>query len=224
LSALAAQSQAERPLSAMFPMLDRYLREPEAERTMFRVRYCTQLLDQSQSAIRVRYITSERDVTLDTDDTGCFISLPQLADLRANPVAVASAPNEAFKVIVALEPNIPLKRSLPVADLRASIAQADAAARKAAGPLAWRAPHFDSVHFDLDTPQSAAADQAPADGVIPDVSGYAVLADGSRIPLPVRDGRVMVAPDDPSLRGAEWVELSADPLTARIGFSTPLRR
>ena len=54
--------------------------------------------------------------------------------------------------------------------------------------------------------------------------GFAIFADGRREPLPLRDGRIMVAPDDSRIAEAERIEFSTPPLAARIGFSNPVKR
>lgn len=222
----AAATEASRPLTELFPGLDRYLRTPEPKRTMFRMRYCVQSASGDESMLRVNYAAPEGDRSLQTDEHGCFAALPVLDDLKANPLASAQA-DGVFKIIVALEPTTPLKRVIAMADLRAAIQQADDAARAAAGPFAWGAPHLDSVHFDLESAPTAGEDQTAAlqtIGLDAAPVGYAIFLDGSRRPLPVRDGRVMAAPEDPAIRNAPWIELAGDPLNARIGFSTPIKR
>lgn len=216
-----AAGAASKPLAQMFPVLDRYLQQPAERRTLFRVRYCAKTV--AKEPLAVRYAIGGRDVTLATDETGCFAALPELADLRANPDAIANAGDGEFKIIVALEPSAPLDRVMAMTDLRAAISQADEAARRAAGPLAWAAPHLDSVHFEFGDPDPALAEMG-----LPGVGGpgeaYAVFADGRREPLPIRDGRIMVAPDDPAIAQAERIEFQTAPLAARIGFSTPVKR
>ncbi len=219
--AARAAGAASKPLSQMFPVLDRYLQQPAERRTLFRVRYCAKTL--AREPLAVRYAVDGRDVTLATDESGCFAALPELADLRANPAAVANANDGEFKIIVALEPSAPLDRVMAMADLRAAITQADEAARRAAGPLAWAAPHLDSVHFEFGDPDAALGDMG-----LPGVGGpgeaFAVFGDGRREPLPVRDGRIMVAPGDPAIAQAERIEFQTAPLAARIGFSNPVKR
>lgn len=218
--ALAAGT-VTKPLSQMFPVLDRYLQQPQERRTLFRVRYCAQTL--TREPLAVRYALDGRDVTLATDASGCFAALPELADLRVNPAASANAAEGEFKIIVALEPSAPLDRVMTMDSLRAAIEQADTAARRAAGPLAWAAPHLDSVHFEF-----GETDQSLADIGMPGVGGpgeaFAIFADGRRESLPLRDGRIMVAPRDSRIADAERVEFSTPPLAARIGFSSPVRR
>lgn len=212
---------ASKPLSQMFPVLDRYLQQPSERRTLFRVRYCAQTL--TKEPLAVRYALDGRDVTLATDASGCFAALPELADLRANPAAIANAADGEFKIIVALEPSAPLDRVMSMVSLRAAIEQADTAARRAAGPLAWAAPHLDSVHFEFGEP-----DQSLAEIGMPGVGGpseaFAIFADGRREPLPLRDGRIMVAPGDSLIAQAERIEFATPPLAARIGFSNPVKR
>ena len=225
VSALAGPALAAgtvtKPLSQLFPVLDRYLQQPQERRTLFRVRYCAQTL--TREPLAVRYALDGRDVTLATDTSGCFAALPELADLRANPAAIASAAEGEFKIIVALEPSAPLDRVMSMDHLRAVIEQADTAARRAAGPLAWAAPHLDSVHFEFGEP-----DQSLAEIGMPGVGGpgeaFAIFADGRREPLPLRDGRIMVAPRDSRIADADRVEFSTPPLAARIGFSAPVKR
>ena len=216
-----AAGTAVKPLSQMFPVLDRYLQQPQERRTLFRVRYCAQTA--TKEPLAVRYALDGRDVTLATDASGCFAALPELADLRINPTAIANAAEGEFKIIVALEPSAPLDRVMSMASLRDAIEQADTAARRAAGPLAWAAPHLDSVHFEF-----GETDQSLAEIGMPGVGGpgeaFAVFADGRREPLPLRDGRIMVAPRDSLIAGAERVEFSTPPLAARIGFSAPVKR
>lgn len=212
-----AAGAAAKPLSQMFPVLDRYLQQPAESRTMFRVRYCAKTA--AKEPLAVRYAIGGRETILATDDTGCFAALPDLDDLRANPEAIANAGENDFKIIVALEPSAPLTRVIAMADVRAAIAQADSAARRVAGPLAWAAPHLDSVHFEFgetDAPDVADNPAAP--------QAFAIFPDGRRTLLPMREGRVMAAPDDPAIAGADRIEFDAPPLAARIGFSTPVRR
>lgn len=216
-----AAGAVTKPLSQMFPVLDRYLQQPQERRTLFRVRYCAQKL--TREPLAVRYALEGRDVTLATDASGCFAALPDLADLRLNPAASANAAEGEFKIIVALEPSAPLDRVMTMDSLRAAIQQADTAARRAAGPLAWAAPHLDSVHFEFGEPDRSLADIGMP-GVGGPGEGFAVFADGRREALPLRDGRIMVAPQDPRIAGAERVEFSTSPLAARIGFSSPVRR
>ena len=216
-----AAAAAIKPLSQMFPVLDRYLQQPTERRTLFRVRYCAKTANKEPLA--VRYALEGRDVTLATDESGCFAALPELADLRANPAAIASAADGEFKIIVALEPTASLERQMSMADLRGAIAQADAAARRAAGPLAWAAPHLDSIHFEFGEPDQSLA-EIGMPGVGGPGEGFAIFADGRREPLPLRDGRIMVAPDDSRIAEAERIEFSTPPLAARIGFSNPVKR
>jgi hypothetical protein len=218
--ALAAGT-VTKPLSQMFPVLDRYLQQPQERRTLFRVRYCAQTL--TREPLAVRYVLDGRDVTLATDSTGCFANLPELADLRVNPAASANAAEGEFKIIVALEPSAPLDRVMTMESLRAAVEQADTAARRAAGPLAWAVPHLDSVHFEFGEPDQSLADLGMR-GVGGPGEAFAIFTDGRRETLPLRDGRIMVAPRDPRIAGAERVAFSTPPLAARIGFSNPVRR
>lgn len=163
--AALADDQRE-ALSKAFPMLEAYLGVPAPERSRFYLAY---------RAVRDKRPTSDAHAAIVSpggaaaplafDRLGFVTRLPSLAELKGGGQFVIAG--QPFKLQPEARCAISPSTRIDAAELTASLAQANAAIAKAAGPLAVVIPKMTAAFF-------------------PDAAGArALLADGRETPLPV---------------------------------------
>jgi len=167
LAQAATKPKPKPKVKQLFPYWENYLRIPAAERTRFQLAYSLES--------KGRPVTDLQLFAVDGDRREAIVISPE-GRLRPPPVeffrsksAVVDAPGAAgrnFSIEMELLATAAPAREMDAAEMTATIAQANAGIRKAAGPIGMVAPKMARVVF-------------------PDAgSGEAVTADGRRTPLP----------------------------------------
>lgn len=172
----AAQSQAAKPRAKprpkqVFPYWENYLRIPAAERGRFQLAYRLLAGDRPVTDLQLFAVDGGRRERIAIDAEGRM--RPPSLDFFRSRTAVIEAPGALGRTVsinMEVLANVPPAPEIETAQLAATLTQANAAIRKAAGPLGLVAPKMARVVL-----KGAG-------------SGEAVDAQGRRTPLPVANG------------------------------------
>ncbi len=154
------------PSTSLFPFLQTYLALPSASRDHFHMIYLLRAQGARLSDVHMVLKRPSEQVPLSLAASGEITSLPTLNDLTTKAPIAMSAPDGAkFGITLKVAATLPLTVAYDARDLKTSVDQAHAGARKAAGLMAMMVPDFQLACFDGTT------------------SGTATLANGKTIPL-----------------------------------------
>ena len=159
----------------VFPFLDVFLKIPPGDRTRFRLVYTFRSAGKPLVA-QVWLIDGGTRTPIPLRADGRADRLPTLAQLDRSKIEVGVDAGTKISVGMTLEPTTAPAAELDARDLAAAIAQASTGVRKGAGILALAVPKMQAVAFH---------------GV---TSGEVELADGRRVPLPIKDGTPTYTP------------------------------
>jgi hypothetical protein len=200
VAAVAAPAQAAEklvPLNKVFPYLEQYLKLPPAQRSRFVVAY--RVLQGGKPAAGVKFWIVEgatrTPIALAAD--GKVTSLPNLHQVEAGQLAAEAPPQAKFGVNFSVEPLIIPGADMDATALAASVDQAQAGAKKAAGVMGFAVPTMERIYFS---------------GVS---GGELVWADGKRTPMPTAHGMPFF--DAASGRKAKAVHFAQAPARMSIG-------
>jgi hypothetical protein len=183
------------PVKKLFPYYDLYLGLPPQDRDGFYLEY---LIKSSETNVRPRMVYALGSVRtpIQLDSKGKILTMPDLNMLRQGKVEVpASAP--PGRIMLNLEPVVPLGRTIPANAVSNSVADYTKAIGRA-GPLALAIPKLTGIAFK---------------GV---ASGQVVFADGRKVSLPVEGGIPVFRPSQSAMRGAVSLEFPTVPSQAQF--------
>lgn len=157
------------PVSEIFPYLDRYLGIPAAERSAFRLVYRLRTNGQPFTGRGWYLDPANRRTAIDVAADGTIRNPPNLAMLRDrnHRVQLDVPSGSRFAMNLEIRPNVAPAAEMSATALAASLAQANAGIRRAAGIARFAVPTMTRIVFN------------GARG------GVAVLADGTSAPLPM---------------------------------------
>lgn len=164
----APARKAPVPAAKLFPYLDRYLKLPPAERTMFGIAYVVTRDGAPARGLKMWLINGASREPIPVGTEGRVERLPTLTQLRTAKVEIEAPADAKFGMRLLPIATLSSAAELSAADLARAVRQADAGAHKAAGLLGLAVPKFDRVSF-------------PGAG-----GGQAVARDGGVTPLPSR--------------------------------------
>lgn len=191
----SGESVRQIPVKKLFPYYDLYLGLPPQDRDGFYLEY---LIQSSATNVRPRMVYALGSVRtpIQIDSKGKILTMPDLAMLRQGKVEVpASAPSG--RIVLNLEPVVPLSRTIPANAVSNSVADYAKAIGRA-GPLALAIPKLTGIGFK----------GVPA--------GQAVFADGRKVSLPVEGGIPVFRPSQSTMRGAISLEFPSVPSQAEF--------
>lgn len=186
------------PATKVFPFLEAFLKVPASERSRMRVSYSLRQGGKLPVGVKATLVEAGGARTpLPIDPAGRFERTPTLAQLQAKAQVTLDAPPETkFGIEMDLDPTLKPAMEYETRDLAATVAESNAAIRKAAGPMAMMAPTMTGIAF--------------AKGE----TGAVVFPNGSTQPLPVIEGMPYYRPEQ--FKGAIKVRLGRMP--ASVGF------
>lgn len=205
LAASAADAKADREgggLARLFPHWISYTELAPDERDAFTLIYevsaSTGALPED---IRLWYVEdgTDRELQLDADGR---VHPPAVNVIAADPVFRVNQPVGVMNLRMAFMPLAEPSTHMNAAELARSIAQANAAMRRAAGVASLLLPSMREVRIEFDGPAPEA---------------IAVLADGRRVDLPVEENVATFRPRDRSMREAVRLEFGRAPRRLRLG-------
>ena len=204
--AAAAKPKPKPKLKQVFPYWENYLRIPDAERSRFQLAYRLLVEDRPAADVSLFAVdgTRREPITISPDGR---MRPPSLEFFRSK-TAVVDAPtvrSRSFSINMELLASAPAPaREIEAAEVAATLNQANAAIRKAAGPIGLVAPKMARVVF------TGAG------------SGEAVDAQGRRTPLPRAAGESGPYFQPAAMPGARRVILAQTP--AKIMLATAAKR
>ena len=146
----AADSHEEiAPAARAFPGWEAYLASPPHERSRFNVNYYLKLDGVPAAGIKARLLPPEGPARpIRVDLRGMILDKPSLADMANGAQVALEVPNSGkFQLNVRLEAQVPLSKTLKVAELIGALEQGDVTARRAAGLLALGMPGYARVNL-----------------------------------------------------------------------------
>ncbi len=165
--AAGAEKSKAIPSPSLFPYLDTYLDLPANTRDRYHLSYVVGTQGARTSDVHMTLNRPSGNVPLTIAADGEILPQPTLADLKAKtPVTIQAPDGSRFGISLRVAATIDLAKTYDTAPLKASIEQARAGAKKAAGLLAMAVPDFQTACFA---------------GVM---SGTATLANGKTVVLP----------------------------------------
>jgi hypothetical protein len=153
----------------VFSYLDAYLKLPPAERSRFKINYYLHIGPQPLTA-PVWLVEGARRTPVPLRADGRVDRLPTLAQLDSAKLQFGVEEGTKLGCTVGIETMAPPAAEMDAREVAASLVQAAAGVRKAAGIMAMAMPKLSQVSFP---------------GV---PSGEVVMADGKRAPLPLLKG------------------------------------
>jgi hypothetical protein len=185
------------PAAKAFPYLDAYLKLPPAQRSRFTLAYYLTVAGKPATGVQAWIVEGARRTPIPIGAEGRVLRLPTLGELGAGTILLDTSPDTKFGLQLEMEPLVRLATDFDAPSLVASIAQADAGVRKAAGLLGFAAPKLIRVYFK------------GGEG------GEAVFADGRRVRLGMLKG--MAYFDADSQHGARTIHFARAPTRMAIG-------
>lgn len=165
--AAGAEKSKAIPSPSLFPYLDTYLTLPANTRDRYHLSYVVVSQGAKLSDFHLALNRKGGDVPLMIASDGEIMPLPTLSDLKAKTPITLNAPDGSrFGISLRVAATIDMAKTYEAAPLKASIEQARAGAKKAAGLLAIAVPDFQAACFGGAT------------------SGTATLANGKTVALP----------------------------------------
>lgn len=165
------------PCTDMFPFLLNYLNLPAAERSHFRLGYKLFVSGAKMSEVRL-VLKYNGETPLGVAPDGTLSPLPSTAALKSKaPVTFTRPDGSKMGLTLLITSSLPPANTYASADLKKSVEQARAGAKKAAGLMSMAVPNLDRVVF------------VGASG------GQAIAADGAATALPkTKDGQPVFQP------------------------------
>lgn len=154
------------PAAKLFPYLDRYLKLPAAERTLFAPAYLLLRDHKPARDLKVWLVDGATREPIPIGADGRMERLPTLAQLASAKVDIDVPAATRLGLTLTFAATLRPAAEMSAADLTRAIRQADAGAHKAAGMMAMMLPKLDRANF-------------PGAG-----GGQAVGAGGAATPLP----------------------------------------
>ena len=165
--AAGAEKSKAIPSPSLFPYLDTYLNLPANTRDRYHLSYVVVSQGAKLSDFHLVLNRNGGNVPLLIASDGEIMPLPTLSDLKAKtPVTLEAPEGSRFGISLRVAATLDMSKTYEAAPLKASIEQARAGAKKAAGLLAIAVPDFQTVCFAGTT------------------SGTATLANGKTVALP----------------------------------------
>lgn len=163
----AAEKSKAIPSPSLFPYLDTYLGLPANARDRFHMSYVVMAQGAKLSDFHLVLNRKGGDAPLSIASDGEILPQPTLADLKAKTPITLEAPNGSrFGISLRIVATIEMAKTYDAAPLKASIEQARAGSKKAAGLLAVAVPDFQTACFSGAT------------------AGTVTLANGKTVALP----------------------------------------
>ena len=193
LSIARAETGKLVPATKVFSFLEAFLKVPAAERARLKVSYALRRDGKPAPGIKAVLVEASGARTpLPMDGEGRFERTPTLAQLQAKAQIAFDVPaGDKFGVAMQLDPVLKPATDYDARELIATVAESNAAIRKAAGAMAMMAPQMEGLTF------------------LKAESGTAVFPDGSTKPLPASAGAVIFEPN--AFKGATRVRLGRTP-------------
>jgi hypothetical protein len=161
----------------VFPMLDKFLAIPPAERSRLILSYRVTQDGRPPADVHLNLIVEGRRTPLPIAATGQVERLPSAADFSAHAQVAVDAPKGAkLGTMLDLSAAIPSGQEITAADCALALIQGNAAIHRVAGVMAIMAPHLSAAAF------------------LGAGSGVAVGADGQSRPLPLVKGQPVYDP------------------------------
>lgn len=146
--AAAAEKSKAIPSPSLFPYLDTYLDLPANTRDRYHLSYVVGIQGGNKSDVHMTLNRPAGDVALTIAPDGEILPQPTLADLRAKtPVTIHAPDGSRFGISLRVAATVEMAKAYDTAPLKASIEQARAGAKKAAGLLAMAVPDFQTACF-----------------------------------------------------------------------------
>jgi hypothetical protein len=180
----------------VFSYLDAYLRLPAAERSRFKLNYYLHIGPQPLTA-PVWLVEGAKRTPIPLRADGRVERLPTPAQLDGAKLQFGVEEGTKLGCTVGIETMAPPAAEMDAREVAASLVQAAAGVRKAAGIMAMAMPKLTQVSFP----------GAP--------SGDVVMADGKRAPLPLLKGVPSFNPSD--FPGARTLRFPKAPLKTDMG-------
>lgn len=195
----AAAGERMVPVGRVFPYLERFYGIPAARRTLFHLGYALRVSDRPYSGPAFFVSPSGQRTPVPIGPGGIVGRLPTLQQLRNDQerFAVVAPQGAHFAMNLQLIADVPLGPEIDVAALNASIAQANAGIRSAAGMMSFMAPTMVRVAFEGGR------------------GAVAVMQDGSTQPLPVVLGEASFTPS--AMPRARVIRFAGAPRRATLG-------
>lgn len=191
----ALPAQAARPpvdVGKVFPFLDRYLKIPPEQRTLYELAYYLTVDGHPAAGVAAWIETPQGRVAVPIGADGRVLRLPTLEMLKAHRKLVLEAPARAkFSMDMELQARLPLGLEVDAAEAARAINQANAGIKVSGGLLGLVTPKMAKTVF------------------LGSGSGRAVMTDGRVVPLPLADGQP--AYDPLVLRGARSLRFAKPP-------------
>lgn len=190
----AAAQTTERLVDAgkVFPMLEKFLAIPPADRSKLALGYIVVQDGKPPSDLHLTLVADGRRTPLPIADGGRVGRLPTAADFAAHAQVAIDAPKGAkFGSRLDLSTNIKPAQDISASDCALAVVQANAAIQRVAGVMAMLAPHLSKVIF------------------LGAAGGVAIAADGKSQPLPLVKGQP--AYDPATVKDARVLRFSKAP-------------
>jgi len=197
---VAAPAQAAEklvPLAKVFPYLEQYLRIPPAQRSRFVLAYRVMQGGKPAAGIKFWIVEGATRTPIALAPDGKVTTLPNLHQIQAAQLAAETPPQTKFGINFGIEPLIIPGADMDAAALAASVDQAQAGAKKAAGVMGFAVPTMERIYF----------------AGVP--SGELVWPDGKRTPMPTAHGMPFF--DVATGRKATAVHIAKAPSRMSIG-------
>lgn len=185
------------PLAKVFPYLEQYLKIPPAQRSRFVVAYRMLQGGKPVSGAKFWIVEGATRTPIALGPDGKVLSLPNLHQVQTGQLAAEAPPQAKFGINFDIEPLIIPGADMDAGALAASIDQAQAGAKKAAGLMGFAVPNMERIYFS---------------GVS---SGEIVWPDGKRTPMAISHG--MPVFDAATGRKAMAVHFAKAPARMSIG-------
>jgi hypothetical protein len=192
-AATPALAEKSAPADRVMMFLDKFLKLPPAERSRVRLSYAIRHDDKPAANVKATLVEKNGARTpLPINADGYFERLPSLAQLQGDPRIVFDVPADwKMGSVVDFAPQLKVAAEYDVAELSATVAEANTVMGKAGGILAFAAPKMSGIVFDK------------AGG------GMVVFGDGRTAPLPTVATGPYFRPGD--FKGAVRVKLTKTP-------------
>ncbi|ESQ80576.1 hypothetical protein [Asticcacaulis sp. YBE204] len=163
----AEDKEKDMPCDKLFMFLRNYLELPAADRTHFKLAYRLSVTGAALSDVKLLLKHNGQTQSLAIAPDG-LVTPPSLAALKAHaPIEFSMPKGTKLSLTFSIAGSLPNATNYAAADLKKSVDQARAGAKKAAGIAAMAVPNFDRIIFSHTG------------------SGQVVLADGKTQALPM---------------------------------------